>query len=697
MPKNSRSVKFTGAFLQTLEKILNIKFEISGEENIPKDKSIIFAPNHFTRFETMVVPYILNKIHDLNYCRSLAYYELFVGKLKEYLLSVQTLSTAEPNRDKIIIDDLIHKRYNWIVYPEGHMMKEKKIFTTKPNILKHNKMLKSSGKTGVSVLAMKAEFEAKTKGQIYICPVTISYRPLHAKRNNLYLMLSRFLRSTKLPKQIKEELFVESSLLMFATISIEFGKAICVRDYIHENTKLLRLAPIPEVNKRQLFINTLRYPLTNKLMHRIYIRTPLSFDHFFSFAIFNLIAVGVEKISLEHLREILFHLIAKANILNYREEGERFRISTSINTWNTPDILLQKENFDLYNFVLKELELKSLGFAKMNVLYLNKENLLEDYDVNEVRIKNIFKVLFNEFSYFAKIISRIYDTFLKSPERIKKENTSLLEELMEIDYLLDRRIDEKSCKEYNLSKPEFFTGSKPCGVLISHGFRSSAGEVKDLAKYINNAGFNYTLRLKGHGTTPEDMKKCKMEDWIKSYNIGYYILSRKVEKVFLCGFSMGGLLTLLNSKILPNIGIITISAPLKVASFKLQFAGIAKELTGIIKAFSSETKDYIESKPEYPDTNYSATYFSSLNELRKIIKTSADALPEVLSPALIIQGMEDPTVDPKSGMEIYKKIASTEKELFQPNLGKRHVIIRGAGAEKVFEAMLKFINSKFLQ
>lgn len=693
MGKDSKSVKFTGAFLKILEKILNIKFEITGEENIPKDKSIIFTPNHFTRFETMIVPYILNKIPHLNYCRSLAYYELFVGKLGEYLRSVKALSTSEPNRDKIIIEDLISKKYNWIVYPEGQMMKDKKIFTTKPAFFKTKRKLVSSGKTGVSVLAMKAELQAKKKGEIFICPVTIGYRPIHAKKNNLYLVLARFIKTAKLPKYVKEELFVESSLLTFSTITIEFGKPICVKSYIEQSTKLLQFVPITQAAKDQMILNSLRFSLTNRLMHQIYIRTPLSFDHFFSFTIFNLIEVGKEKIALEELREILFHIIAKTNILNFNQEGERFRISSSINTWNVCDILLEKENFELYSFILKELEIKGLGFAKSGILYLNKEMLLKEYDFNEVRIKNIFRVLYNEFGYFAKIISRIYDTFLKSPERVRLENTSMLKELMDIDYIVDRRIDEDSCKNFTISKPRLLEGSNGRAILVCHGFRSSCGEVLGLAETLNKAGFNvYCVRLKGHGTVAEDMAKSTAEDWKKSYKIGHHILARRFEKVILCGFSMGGLLTILHSTTCKNEGIISISAPLKVASFKLQFAGIAKELTAILKTFSKDTKDYITSMPEYPDTNYSNTYFSSLDELRKIMKETEKILPLVVSKMLIVQGKQDTTVDPKSGMEIYKKISSVEKELFEPDLGKRHGILRGEGCKKVFEEVLKFVS-----
>ena len=65
MSEKIKALKATGLALTLVEKIFNVNFEIKGEENIPKDKSIMFVANHFTRFETVVVPHILNKIKGL--------------------------------------------------------------------------------------------------------------------------------------------------------------------------------------------------------------------------------------------------------------------------------------------------------------------------------------------------------------------------------------------------------------------------------------------------------------------------------------------------------------------------------------------------------------------------------------------------------------------------------------------------------
>ena len=52
------------------------------------------------------------------------------------------------------------------------------------------------------------------------------------------------------------------------------------------------------------------------------------------------------------------------------------------------------------------------------------------------------------------------------------------------------------------------------------------------------------IRLKGHGTSPWDLRDRNWESWMASVGRGYQILSRLTEKVCIVGFSTGGALAL---------------------------------------------------------------------------------------------------------------------------------------------------------
>ena len=63
--------------------------------------------------------------------RSLASQKLFVGGLGKYLTSMGTVATSNKNRSEIITGDLLTGRYDWLIYPEGRMIKNKHITSKK--------------------------------------------------------------------------------------------------------------------------------------------------------------------------------------------------------------------------------------------------------------------------------------------------------------------------------------------------------------------------------------------------------------------------------------------------------------------------------------------------------------------------------------------------------------------------------------
>lgn len=81
--------------LKTFSGFARANIKISGERNIP-DGSVIFTANHFTRIETIFLPY---HIHNLTGKEvwSLAAEELFqVQMLKGFLSNLGAVSTKDP-------------------------------------------------------------------------------------------------------------------------------------------------------------------------------------------------------------------------------------------------------------------------------------------------------------------------------------------------------------------------------------------------------------------------------------------------------------------------------------------------------------------------------------------------------------------------------------------------------------------------
>ena len=160
---NRFAYRTTGLAIKTLSAISKARINIHGKENIP-DGSKIFVINHFTRIETLLLPYHIHLLTKTPVW-SLADYELFQGSLGSLLDKVGAVSTKNPHRDLLIIKSLLTGEAAWIIFPEGRMVKNKKI------VEKGQFMISYAGgrhppHTGSATLALRTEFyRQRLKGE----------------------------------------------------------------------------------------------------------------------------------------------------------------------------------------------------------------------------------------------------------------------------------------------------------------------------------------------------------------------------------------------------------------------------------------------------------------------------------------------------------------------------------------------------
>jgi 1-acyl-sn-glycerol-3-phosphate acyltransferase len=96
-------------------RLIQSDVRLHNHQAIKDDMAIIFVVNHFTRLETMLLPYIIHK-HTGREVWSLAAAELFRGRVGQFLRSTGTVSTKDPDRDTIIVKTLLEWRA-----PVGHL------------------------------------------------------------------------------------------------------------------------------------------------------------------------------------------------------------------------------------------------------------------------------------------------------------------------------------------------------------------------------------------------------------------------------------------------------------------------------------------------------------------------------------------------------------------------------------------------
>ena len=141
--------------LKAMERLSKASIHVHNGKGIP-DGAIIFVVNHFTRLETFILPYELNKIIGRP-VMSLAHYSLFTGTLGSYLEKVGAFSTKDPDRDKIIIRSLLVDDCPWLFFPEGAMIKDKKVLDKDKFSIYCSTGTRRPPHTGAAVLALRAE------------------------------------------------------------------------------------------------------------------------------------------------------------------------------------------------------------------------------------------------------------------------------------------------------------------------------------------------------------------------------------------------------------------------------------------------------------------------------------------------------------------------------------------------------------
>ncbi len=239
------------------------------------------------------------------------------------------------------------------------------------------------------------------------------------------------------------------------------------------------------------------------------------------------------------------------------------------------------------------------------------------------------------------------------------------------------------------AEPFYFPGSR-IGCILTHGFTGTPKEMRWLGEYLSAQGFSVIApRLAGHATHPDDMARSNWQDWQASVEDAYYFLKPNVDRIFLIGLSMGGMLSLIGASIFSVDGVVSISTPyeLPVKDWRLRFI---RQLAFIQPRIKKGPGDWHnpEAAKDHIDYPYQPT--RSVAELKDLFEQLKLALPAVKCPALIIQSTADRTVPIEHMGKILRSIGSNDKTSFTVN-NSGHVVIREPDRFVVFEKIKDFI------
>ena len=712
---NRHAYLASGHVIALMEALSKVNVNIHGQENIP-DGSLIFVVNHFTRIETFLLPYHIYHLTQRPVW-SLANPKMFSGAFGQLLEAVGALSIRAPNRDQVIVKSLLTGEANWIIFPEGCMVKDK-IFVEHARYAVSCAGGRRAPHTGAATLAIRTEFyrqrlrrlsselpaEAKRlqqlfgiedltpvlSGKTFIVPVNITYYPLRAKENALSRLAGIFLG--QLEEKYHEELLTEGAMVLEGVdIDIRFGRPMEPGDcltcgQIEQDIFTQKRIDFDDRLPSRQAMRREAHRLMQSYMTAIYDHTTVNHDHLFASLLRNL---PFRRFTAEGFRRRAFLLASSVALSGlYRHQ--------SLETGQVA-LLTDDRHHKLREFFSLAIE--------TGVVCRDGDDFIKDpakfsssFDLNRARIDNPIGVIANEVLPLKALQREVLlNAWLPSPiidTLVYKRLLRRADEEFEADYKTFFRTGES--KERDIGRPYLIKGrSRELGVVLVHGFLAAPREMSGLADHLERQGlWVAVVRLKGHGTSPDDLALRSCDDWRESIDSSYAALSLACHKVVLVGFSFGGGLALdcaaRNRRV---AGVVAVCPPLRLQDYSSRYAPSLDAWNRLMDTvhYQKGKREFVEIKPEHPGINYHRLPITGLVALEQFMSELEVQLPSITTPALIIQSQGDPVVDPDGSKLLFERLGSLQKEYRLFGFA-RHGILTGEGSDKVHTAIGDFIE-----
>jgi esterase/lipase/1-acyl-sn-glycerol-3-phosphate acyltransferase len=694
------------------------RINLHQEEQIPEG-SIIFVVNHFTRIETIFLPVHIQKITQVPVW-SLADAGLFKGFVGEFISRAGALSTRNPDRDKLIVRSLLTGEANWIIFPEGLMVKNKKLMH-KGQFMVGTGMGSKKPHTGAGTLALRTEFyrerlrylaqndpdelkrlldlfEIETVEPVldrstFIVPVNITYYPIRSRENILSRLAGSLMENPS--ERMIEEIMTEGTMILSGVdVDIRFGEAIKIRPYMKDpvvqwdiNSK----DPIgfdDPIASRDLLRNLARN-IMHGYMTSIYSMTTVNHDHLFASMLYRM---SEEKVPIDDLKRRVF-LAATLDLCDDKCFKHQSMLENQIH-------LLTDDRYGKFdNFITFAVDKGLLSVEDGTTIVKNRDLLEEEKEFHTTRAENPLIVMANEVEPLTLLQYNIRLLAGEKPQAIKQMvNEQLYRKALrdfECDY--SDYFREGESKDRTIGRPYLLEGSdEKSGIVLIHGYMAAPEEVRGLADYLHSLGYSvYAPRLRGHGTSPDDLCERSFMEWIESVEEGTVMMTCRYDGVVVGGFSTGAGLALdISSRLKGLKGVFAVSAPMKLKDFSARFIPAVTVWNMLMDKFHIESakKEFIENHPENPHINYTRNPIAGVRELERLMSDLEDRLAGITLPAFILQSGIDPVVNVSGSRVIYDLLGSENKEyhLFHIN---RHGILLGDGAGRVYKTIGDFLET----
>lgn len=225
------------------------------------------------------------------------------------------------------------------------------------------------------------------------------------------------------------------------------------------------------------------------------------------------------------------------------------------------------------------------------------------------------------------------------------------------------------------------------GCLCIHGFTGNPTEVEPLVTHIRrNTDWHIVVpTLPGHGEHLA-LKGISYNQWIEHAERELQNLLKICDKVYVIGFSMGGLIASYLAVHYPIEKLILLSAAAYYVNPKQLLVDVSEMVKDTLKGRLKENELFIRYSRKLKETPIAATL-----QFRKLVATIKPLINRVTIPTLIAQGESDGVVPPRSAHYLYENIATPEKKLIFLKESK-HLICHCNERDKLFCEIVDFLQ-----
>ncbi len=715
-----------------LKRFLHLHFKLHDPDRYVH-RGQIFVLNHFARIETFIPQYLFHECCGA-YCCAIAHRELF--EIDEALSWILRANGAVPHDHPQLFPLLacqILRGRKVIIFPEGEMVKDRRA------VDRHGgwRLLPAARErrkqhTGAAVLALGLDLfkqrvlQAARQGQedhleywcrhfrldpdtllarcrepTCIVPANITFFPLRID-DNLIIRLITTIRPG-LSKRGFEELLIESNLILRDTdMDIRLARPIEVGRYWHRwehlliDFLLLRIDELEDVfawrtsprwleRKAAARLHHTARHIRNDYMAAIYRSVTINLCHLAATLIY--LCLDRRRDSIE--RSVLYQALYLAIKRIQREEG--LFLHRGLLDPERYQALPESEPPSMRQFTCTAESAGLLESVGGRYHFLPK--LCEEFDLHTIRLENPVAVYANEVAPLSRV-RRLVAAALDEAETLTPRRLALLRfDDERRAWQWDRAFYSAPCfEEINrkegpkISGEPFLLNHEPPsrrGVLLIHGLLASPAVMRPLGEELAERGYTVLgIRLKGHGTSPCDLRERKRQDWLDSVRRGYRILAGLCESIALVGFSTGGLLALqLAADQLDRIhGVVAVATPLRFRKPSMHLVPIVHQTNLLLEWLTDEgLKEFVTSPSEHPETNYTQVPVSALYELQQLIQETEARLAEVHCPVLLLQGDRDPVIDPDSAEILFEGLGTHRKTLTLIPATRHDIVYRDPG------------------